>query len=169
MPDKKLTNPTTTIMMQKTQTGTHDLSIPKAYYHFRLSASADLWYSRCMKNTRPWASALLMFFALPLFPEDSGAWFKWSLITMAASRGTDIGTSLTAGRHATCRETNPLYGPRYGARGALVEGGLFTAAPILAEWLIARRHPGARKYFAVLNFSASAQPAISAARNGKCF
>ena len=117
-----------------------------------------------MKKTTIWLVAIVLFAATPLFPADNGKLFRWSLIAMWLSTSADVGTSLALDGRPQFQETNPLIGPRFGARGVALEFGS-RALVTGAELLLARRHKERMPYFAVGNIGLSTASSVATISN----
>jgi len=112
---------------------------------------------------RIWFLAFLLFFTLPLFPADSGTWWKWSLLTMAGSNAADTASSLRCQSSPDVHEANPLYG-QFNARAVSIKAGL-VGGQAAVQWLIVRKARKLKRFFSVLNFGQSAAPAWAAVHN----
>jgi hypothetical protein len=102
---------------------------------------------------------------------DSKAWARqhnFSLAANAATAALDMWTTNRLTRTGKFVEANPMVlgteDGHFGARAALVNGGII-AATAVAQKLVARRWPRARKWFTVINYSGAAIHGAAAARN----
>jgi hypothetical protein len=119
-----------------------------------------------MKKMTLWLVAMVLFAATPRFPADSGKLSRWSLIAMWFSASADVSTSLALNGQPQYRETNPLIGPRFGARGIALEFG--SRAPVTgAELLLMRRHKERHRYFAAENFGLSTASSVATIGNSR--
>jgi hypothetical protein len=103
--------------------------------------------------------------------EEQGPWRKHhnvSLAVNALAAGADMWTTNRLTRTGRYVEANPLVlglqDGHFGARAVAVNGSI-VAASALVQKLVARRHPGAAKWFAVLNYANAGVHAGAAVRN----
>jgi hypothetical protein len=119
-----------------------------------------------MKKMTIWFVAFLLFAATPLFPADNGKLFRWSLIAMWLSTSADVGTSLALNGRPQFQETNPLIGPKFGARGIALEFGS-RGVVTGVELLLARRHRERLPYFAAGNLGLTAASSVATISNSR--
>jgi hypothetical protein len=90
--------------------------------------------------------------------------WKASLAIVAATNAADTATSLRCSSVPGVRETNSLYGDRFGARGVSIKAAL-VVGNVLVQTLAMRKHPGMAWLFTALNGAQSAAPAWAGVHN----